>query len=229
MVTCVCPVGLSVGIRQLNEFPSGDSFLSRTEHTGFQTLQQSIEGHYVLHHHLWWWWWNTNQVHSASGWLWPNCHSQRGYSQEETWGEGDRGHNLPPQTHRSMERVPWPWPRAPSWLSGNNFCSRGEGNGVLAPAPISETFKVTSNKGQGEWETKPVSYLSIGVSVYFSNVFMPACTYWNFTVFFQHVCTRSWEACVGMDSVRQKEKYVWRIEKQNILLCVCLWARGPWH
>lgn len=52
MVTCVCPVGLSVAIRRLSEFPSGDSFLSRTERTGFQTLQQSIEGHYVLHHHL---------------------------------------------------------------------------------------------------------------------------------------------------------------------------------
>lgn len=52
MVTCVCPVGLSVRIRRLNEFPSGDSSLFRTERTGFQTLQQSIEGHCVLHHSL---------------------------------------------------------------------------------------------------------------------------------------------------------------------------------
>lgn len=48
MVTCVCPVGLSVAIRQLSEFLSGDSFLSHTECTGFQTLQQSIEGQFCF-------------------------------------------------------------------------------------------------------------------------------------------------------------------------------------
>lgn len=53
-VTCVCPVGLSVGIRQLSEFPSGDSFLSHTEHTSFQTLWQSIEGQLCFASPFWW-------------------------------------------------------------------------------------------------------------------------------------------------------------------------------
>lgn len=218
MVTCVCPVGLSVGIRLLNEFPSGDSFLSHTERTGFQTLRQSIEGHYVfappsLVVVM------KNKPGSPSKWLAVIKLSQPGsHFQEETWGEGDRGQNLPPWRPRSMELVPWRWPGAPSQQWGTNFCSMlpswGEANGMLTPAPISEMFKVTSNKG---WEK------GMRIKAYFLSVD------WNVSVFFQCVCARNWEALVGMDNVRQKEKqYVWWREKQNIL-CVCLWAMGPWY
>lgn len=128
------------------------------------------------------------------------------------------GQNLPPWRPRSMELVPWRWPGAPSQQWGTNFCSMlpswGEANGMLTPAPISEMFKVTSNKG---WEK------GMRIKAYFLSVD------WNVSVFFQCVCARNWEALVGMDSVRQKEKqYVWWREKQNIL-CVCLWAMGPWY
>lgn len=160
-----------------------------------------------------------NKPGSPSKWLAVIKLSQPGRRfQEETWGQGDRGQNLPPWRPRSIELVPWRGPGAPSQLSGTNFCSIvpswGEANGMLTPAPISEMFKVTSNKGWEKGVRIKACFLSVD---------------WNVSVFFQCVCARNWEALVGMDSVRQKEKqYVWWREKQNIL-CVCLWAMGPWY
>lgn len=49
--------------------------------------------------------------------------------------------------------------------------------------------------------------------------------YWNFIVFSQHIFSRSWEALVSIDSIRQKEECIRKVQKQNILF-VCPWAMG---
>lgn len=80
---------------------------------------------------------------------------------------------------------------------------------MLTSASISEIFKVTSIQGWEKGMRNETCFPPIGISLYFPIIFF----------------SRSWEALVSIDSIRQKEECIRKAQKQNVLF-ICPRAMG---